>query len=213
MIEAETALECWRKCLDFVRKNGVDFEDQNGRNCRQALNIVTTVKRPDINITEPIDTLNSFKPWKYPKLEEISSVILSSKSSFGYGYSYGSRIFDFDGINQIKDYVIPLLKDSPGSRRAIVDLWNPFVDSSLTNKQVPGLIAIDFKVIDGNLNITGIIRSNDMLFGWPANIYQLFVLQDYVRKKIDAGVGSITTVSISAHIFKDRFDVIDKILE
>jgi len=213
MIVADNALECWKLSLDFVRNKGSDFIDQNNKQCRQSLNLVTVVKRPEINVTEPIELLNSFKTWKYPKLDEISSVILSSKSSLDYSYSYGQRIFNFDGINQINDYVIPLLKDHPTSRRAVVSLWNPFVDASLINKQVPGLIAIDFKIVNGSLCITGIIRSNDLLFGWPANVYQLFVLQDYVRKKLDLSFGDLSIVSISAHLFKDHFDVVDKILE
>jgi thymidylate synthase len=213
MIEADNALECWKQALKLVSQKGIDFVDQNKKPCRQFLNLVTTVKRPDVNITEPIELLNSFKTWKYPKLEEIKNVVLSSKSSLDYSYSYGQRIFNFDNaVNQIDNFIIPLLKDHPNSRRAVISLWNPPIDSSLTNKQVPGLIAVDFKIVNDSLCITGIIRSNDMLFGWPANIYQLFTLQDYVRKKLDLVFGSLTIVSISAHIFKDQFGIVDQIL-
>ena len=177
------------------------------------MNLIIEIKNPDKNITEPIELLNSMKNWKYPRLEEIANVMLSSKLSLDYAYSYGSRIFDFaKKTDQINDYVIPLLKKNPSSRRAVVNLWDPEEDSSLIKKEVPGLICMDFIIIDNKLCMTGVIRSNDVFFGWPANVYQLYMLQDYICKKLDAEIGSLTVFSVSAHIFKEQFEFIEKIL-
>ncbi len=57
-----------------------------------------------------------------------------------------------------------------------------------------------------------VIRSNDLFFGWPANIYQVSILQKFVAERIGCELGNIQTVSVSAHIFEDQFDDIKKIL-
>ncbi|PIZ54003.1 hypothetical protein COY26_00300, partial [Candidatus Woesearchaeota archaeon CG_4_10_14_0_2_um_filter_33_10] len=71
--------------------------------------------------------------------------------------------------------------------------------------------SIDFKIRKQKLNATMVVRSNDLFFGWPANLYQLFVLQDYIGKKLGCKTGSLTTFSNSAHIFKDQFEDIQQV--
>ncbi len=212
MISEELTLNAWKKSLRLILEEGTDFVDQNGRTCRQLLNLVIEIKNPEKEVTAPIDLLNSFQTWSYPKLDEIANIMLSSKLSLDYAYSYGSRMFNFNkNIDQINEYVIPLLKNSPSSRRAYISLWNPDEDTA-GSKEVPGLVGLDFIIHDGKLCMTGFIRSNDIFFGWPANVYQLHVLQDYISKKLNVSVGALTVFSVSAHIFKDQFEFIEKII-
>ena len=214
MISEDTAMEVWKKALSYIAEEGKEFIDQNNRICKQVLNLTLEIRRPDLKLTEPIELLNSFKTWKYPKMDEIANIMMSSKLSLDYAYSYGPRIFNYQGQkNQIDDFIIPLMKKSPTTRRAIAVLWDPLSDSDLIKSEVPGLIYLDFKIVENKLHMTGTIRSNDMFFGWPANIYQLFVLQNYVRKKLDVEIGSLTVFSVSAHVFKEEFEMIKKIIE
>ena len=111
IISENNAIDAWKKALSAIKEKGKDFIDQDNRVCRQYLNLIIEIKNPGKNITEPIELLNSMKNWKYPRLEEIANVMLSSKLSLDYAYSYGSRIFDFaKKTDQINEYVIPLLK-------------------------------------------------------------------------------------------------------
>jgi thymidylate synthase len=214
IISEQTAIEAWKKALSMIKEKGKDFVDQDNRICRQYLNMIIEIKNPTKGITEPIELLNSMKTWKYPRLEEIANVMLSSKLSLDYAYSYGSRIFSFrKKVDQVNEYVIPLLKKNPTSRRAIVTLWEPEEDSMLIKKEVPGLVCLDFIIEENKLCMTGIIRSNDVFFGWPANVYQLYMLQEHVSKKLDIEIGNLTVFSVSAHIFKEQFEFIDKIIK
>ncbi len=209
----DTSMECWIEALKLIMEKGVDFRDENNRICREMLNLKIVIKKPFFEINKPIKALFSFNEWKYPHIEEISKVILSSKLESGYSYSYGTRIFNFQNkINQLNDFLIPLLKDSPNSRRAVISLWDPVVDSNLLNRENPGLMLIDFKMRRNKLNLTAVVRSNDLFFGWPANIYQLFMLQEHVKRALNCDFGNITTFSTSAHIFQDQFKFIEKIL-
>jgi thymidylate synthase len=195
-----------------VLENGHDFTDQHERVCRESLNIMITIK--DVSsITAPIEALNSFKKWVYPPLEELENFALSKKEIPGYYYNYGARAFKFNNsMNQIDNFIIPLLKKDSTSRRASVIFYSPEKDSSLFRKDIPGMIMMNFNIRDGKLHATAIVRSNDLFFGWPANVYQTFVLQNYVAKALDIELGSISTISISAHIFEDQFDCIKEII-
>jgi thymidylate synthase len=214
MIVKEIVFDAWKEALNLVLMEGKEFRDENSRICREVFNLIIRVERPDLNIDQPIRTLNRFREWTYPSLEEIASVMLSTKLALDYSYSYGPRMFNFQSkINQINDFIIPLLKQNPTSRRAIITLFDPVEDSNIMKRDIPSLISIDFKLRDNKLNMTSVIRSNDMFFGWPANVYQMYVLQDYVRKKLGCNVGFIDTFSTSAHIFRDQFEYIKQILE
>ena len=85
-------------------------------------------------------------------------------------------------LNQLDDYIIPLLKSNPSTRRATASLWDPLIHSSLKIHQSPGLVFLDFKLRNNKLHLTAIVRSNDIFFGWPANIYQIFLIQKKIHR-------------------------------
>ena len=82
-----------------------------------------------------------------------------------------------------------------------------------TAEDVPAMIMMNFNIINDLVCVTSLVRSNDLFFGWPANIYQSHVLQDYISKKLGLKNGSLTTISISAHIFEDQFEYIKKLVK
>ncbi|MFC1728100.1 thymidylate synthase [Nanoarchaeota archaeon] len=213
-IEEKTTLRAWKEALKKTIDFGSDFIDVDKRKCRQALNLLVKIDNPEADIKKPVQLMNAFKKWEYPPMDELANIMLSKKVSSAYVYSYGSRLFNFSKeVDQIDKFVVPLLKKDPTSRRAFVVVWDPKIDANLVSKEVPGLVSIDFKIHEGKLHLTATIRSNDMFFGWPANIYQLFVLQKYVADKLDAGIGSLSTFSTSAHIFEEHFEDIREIIE
>jgi len=85
----------------------------------------------------------------------------------------------------------------------MVIIYHPIVDSKVSIKESPGMVSVCFKVLDGKLTLTAVIRSNDMFIGWPANIYQIYLLQKYVAEKLGIATGSLTTISHSAHVFHE----------
>lgn len=213
-MQTTTAFEAWKGILSHVLKHGVDFTDENGRVCREFLNLLIEIDRPEIDATRPITALNSFQKWDYPSFDDIARTVLDSNLAPEYSYSYGPRLFSFQQQkNQVNDFIIPLLKNTPNSRRAVLTLWDPLEDSNPLKRDMPGVVMLDFKLRKGRLNLTGVIRSNDLFFGWPANIYQMHVLQQYIAEKLGCRTGSISTVSTSAHIFQDQFPYIKKILK
>jgi len=212
-IRGKTTIEVWKQALMFILENGEHFLDSNGRGAIEATNLQVTIETPEADIEEPIKLLRRSDEWVYPAQEEIADIVTHKRLSPAYAYSYGPRIFNFNGaVDQIENYVIPLLKYDTKSRRAMVMIWNPIEDCRMHNKLVPGIICIHFLLRRNKLNVTSIVRSNDFFFGWPANTFQVFTLMKHVAESIGTATGSITTFSMSAHIFSDEVAHINKLL-
>lgn len=210
-IKGQTAMETWRKILHSITTNGESFKDERNKICKEILNITATIETTE-DILKPLETLSKFNKWVYPEAEEIKKSILYKDNSSEYYYNYGKRAFYIDKVNQIDDYIIPLLKKNPKSKRGIVVFYSPKRDTLPIRKETPGVVMINFNVRNNKLCSTMVIRSNDMFHGWPANIAQAYFLTEYIADKLNYPIGVITTFSISAHIFEEQFDDIKKVL-
>lgn len=212
IITEKTCIESWKKALKAILDEGVDFMDTDKRQCRELLNLVINIEQPEKDYDKIIDELKKFE-WTYPSVEELASIILNKENLAMYEYSYGPRIFNFLGNkDQVNDFIIPLLKNDPNSRRAVISLFNPQTDSEVLNKNVPSLMFIQYKIRDGKLNCTFLIRSNDLFIGWPGNVYQIYLLQKHVAEKLGLKTGMLSTISCSAHAFHEHFENVNEVL-
>lgn len=202
----------WNKALGLVLTEGERFKDSEGRICKEVLNLNITVLNPSKDIRKPVEELSRLKKWTYPDFEELKNIMLQKSQSSSYEYTYGHRIFNFNLKDQIHDFIKPLLTSDPTSRRGFISLWDPEKDSNVENKNIPGLVGIYFKKNKG-LDITAFIRSNDIFIGWPANVYQLYCIQEYVAKLLGFEIGKLTTFSTSAHVFEDNLSDVKRILD
>jgi thymidylate synthase len=127
-----------------------------------------------------------------------------------FDYTYGERLnaWGKDTLNQI-DYVITKLKESPHSRRAVATTWNPRKDMIVD--EVPCLNHFVFMMCDGRLDLSVMIRSNDMYGAWPANVYALGELLTYVSEKSGLNPGMITTLSVNAHIYRHDWEKAEEV--
>jgi thymidylate synthase len=210
-IHEKNAEKVWKKMLKEVMENGTEFIDRKGRLCKETLNIVTTVESAQ-DVTRPIEILSSFKKWVYPPLDELRNSILGKEDVPGYYYHYGSRAFNYNGIDQINNYIIPLLRKEATSKRGIVVFYGPEKDTLPLKKETPGMVMMNFNIRNKKLHATAVIRSNDLFYGWPGNIAQTFFMTEYIAKELNVPIGTLNTISISAHIFEEQFEDIKKII-
>lgn len=150
IIKARQLGQAWQKSVKAVAKFGNIVSDDKGR-IRELLDLFILVENIEKN--DPIVK-------KYGNQKMINWMLnnFSKTTSIdGWGYSYGQRIYDFAGIDQIKS-VITKLKSSPESKSATVSLMLPPADL----KHTPCIIAIDFKIRDKKLIVTSFLRSQDI---------------------------------------------------
>ncbi len=213
----KTSTDAWKQAISMIIEKGEDFSDNEGRKFRQLLNVSLTITEPSLDIKNPINILSQSDKWLYPSIDEIRGIFLRRKTMHPYEYTYGQRIFNYgNALNQIDSYVIPYLKDkiNKNTRRLYVSLWNPLKDANFESRvENPGLVGIWLKMVDNKLTATAVIRNNDCFIGFPANLYQVHTLQEYIAEKTGIEPGRIVFYSLSMHIYIDHLDEIKSLLD
>ena len=165
----KNAEKVWKKVLKHILENGNELVDNKNMPHKESLNIIAKIESME-GITKPIEILRGFEKWVYPNLEEIKDSILEKNPFNRYYYDYGLRAFNFNGVNQVDDYVVPLLKKSPNSRRAVVVFYTPS-DGVPLKKETPGLITMAFNIRNKKLHATSVLRSNDFFLRMARKYY------------------------------------------
>ncbi|HNQ53740.1 thymidylate synthase, partial [Methanothrix soehngenii] len=126
-----------------------------------------------------------------------------------FEYTYGERLRAWesheipDSYNVKTDqveYIIRKLKANRTTRRAVGCTWNPLTDEK-PGFHPPCLMVADFKIRGEALNLIAYFRSHDIEQAWPQNVYGLYKLQEYIAGEVYAELGTLTTISASAHIY------------
>lgn len=131
---------------------------------------------------------------KYGKIwQKLSDDGKTNNSAYGYILQYKH---DF---NQI-DKMIELLKKDPTSRRAVMNINIPN-ENVIETKDEMCTIALQLLLRDGKLNMTGIMRSNDMTTGTPYDIYYFTEIQKYIANKLKVEYGTYTHFVTSIHVY------------
>ncbi|MFT4311350.1 MAG: thymidylate synthase [Candidatus Woesearchaeota archaeon] len=210
----KTAIKKWAQALTKIRKQGYKYVDTNNRVCVEMMNLKIVLEDPkNMQIEKPIEFISKNDKWLYPSKTEISNIMFKEVNSPSYDYTYGGRIFNFSKkLDQVQDYIIPLLKKDKASRRAVINIYDPIKDSKLDKRNAPSIMYLAFRIINSKLCITACIRSSDMFFGWPANIYQIYSIQSFIANELNLNMGSLTTISNTAHIFESDFEYVEDLI-
>lgn len=189
--------------MRFGNKKGTDY----GGTQREVLNLCSIVygENPDKLFFADYFTFNK------KEFEDYAPQVLTPEPISGIEYTYGERLRNYDGIDQIKDGVIAELRRNIDSRRALAVTWR--VGKDMAGKQPPCIILVQGLVQDGLLHLTAFIRSNDMFRAWPQNTLALRRLQGTVAKETRLKVGTLTTISGSAHIYERDYVAAKEIIK
>lgn len=113
--------------------------------------------------------------------------------------AYGYILKNKHGFDQIEK-AIELLRGDQYSRRAVLNINIPRRDVIETKDEMC-TIALQFLIRDGKLNMTGIMRSNDLWTGTPYDIFYFTTLQRYVAYKLNIDMGTYTHFATSLHCY------------
>ena len=129
-------------------------------------------------------------------------------------FTHGQRIFEWTSgkkgtskLDQLRDYVVPMLLRNPRTKRAIVMVRNPLLDSELTDDPIPALMSIQFRLHNKGLHATAYYRAQEMYFFWLVNMFELISMQETICQQLKArssettaDPGSITTFAFTGYI-------------
>jgi thymidylate synthase len=213
-IEGRTIAETWVKIIHRIKTTGTIRPTGYDGQWQELIDLmaVVTDEPPDFYFPEP-----NYLPCDRAFIGEyISQILDDAPNREGVKYTYGQRLRSWFGQDQIEQVIQKLIADID-SARAVMSLWD--VRDHEANQSPPCLNHIWARVVDNELSLTATFRSNDMFSAWPANAMGLRALQQHIRDEIakrsdyDLRMGSLITVSQSAHIYDDCWENADNLIQ
>ncbi|MBD3406599.1 MAG: thymidylate synthase [Candidatus Lokiarchaeota archaeon] len=198
-LRAKTPVEGWKRIVRLIMTDGLVREDERKSGTRWLENVMIHIRHPFKQ------RVSKSYPFSERVLKEKYSTQLLNPDRLDFDYTYGERLnaWGEESINQI-EYVISKLKKNPNTRRAVATTWDPRKD--IVVDEVPCLNHFVFMKRSDQLDVSVMIRSNDMYGAWPANVYALGDLLRYVCDQTNMTVGTITTLSVNAHIYEHDWE-------
>lgn len=115
-----------------------------------------------------------------------------------YGYRWRKH-FGRDQLGKL----IALLKKDPSSRHGVVVTWDPSADGlgGTAKSNVPCPYTFTANIIGGRLNLMNIVRSNDMILGFPHDVAGFALLQMILAQELGVKPGVYTHTIANAHVY------------
>ncbi|MBS7288012.1 MAG: hypothetical protein KIH01_04510 [Candidatus Freyarchaeota archaeon] len=124
-------------------------------------------------------------------------------------YTYGWCARKRFGVNQVRNAGEALKRGNI----AVIQFWNPASDTLSPNP--PCISMIVLHRVGDTVNAIAYIRSNDMARAWPedvAGINAVFLTEVALHLKGVESIGTTTTISASAHIYRTAEEELKKAL-
>ncbi len=209
-IHGESVAQTWLKILQNIlrygRNKATRYTQEN--ELKELLNIMAVVYSEDPG--KPY--LPHFFPFTEKDLLQYYPQVLTAKEIPGIAYTYGQRLRNHDGVDQIAN-IINLIKTRPFSKKMLAVTAKVKEDWGEVNKgDTPCLTQLLFSIQDGKLFLTTHFRSQDMVHGWPRNVFSLRKLQKYVSDESGVEMGAFVMITHSAHIYSDDYALVEKIV-
>ncbi len=201
ILQAKTAGKLWIKAMEEVYNNGTPIKDSE-QNLRELLSVLVSVDEPTV-IDEEIKIHGDVN-----MISWMNDNFLSLKEVDNWGYSYGQRMYDFDGhYNQFEKIAEKLIKN-PESKSATISFMYPGHD----DKHMPCIVALDFKIRNGRLNGSAFFRSQDAGKKFYADIMCMGEILRRLAERINLLVGELNIFIASLHIYENDFEMVEGII-
>jgi len=119
---------------------------------------------------------------------------------FGYVNSnYGHQWKRNDQL----DLIINMLKANPETRQAAISIYDGKEITNYSN-DTPCTYAVQFTILHGKLDMSVLMRSNDLWYGFCNDQYQFSNLQMYVAYQLNLPVGVYYHYAHNLHLYNDK---------
>jgi thymidylate synthase len=212
-IEGKTIAETWVKIIHRIKTTGTIRPTGYDGKWQELIDLmaVVTEEPDDFYFPEP-----NYLAIDRSFLEEyISQILDDAINQEGVKYTYGQRLRSWFGRDQIEQVIEKLIGEIDAAS-AVMTLWDV---KDHEKGGSPCLNHIWLRVVDSELSLTAVLRSNDMFAAWPANAMGLRALQKHIRNEIcqrsqyDLKLGPLITLSQSAHIYDDTWSNAEQLIK
>lgn len=121
--------------------------------------------------------------------------------------AYGYRWRQHFGRDQL-GMLVSLLEKDASSRHGVVVTWDPHSDGlgDIARKNIPCPYTFTVNIIGGKLHLHNMVRSNDMVLGFPADVAGFALLQCILAQRLGVEPGVYTHTISNAHIYDDHYE-------
>lgn len=205
VIRGKRVVDVWPRVLATVMDFGTVKRSQHSDDQREVINCII-----ETNESHERPAVPAWLGFTKQELEEYYPQVVSANEIPGINYTYGQRLFTHRGLDQIKN-IIDQLKEESWTRRAVAVTWDVVADAR--NAHAPCLDLIQALVENDRLYLTAYFRSNDMFDAWPRNNFALRRLQSMIADGVGLPMGTLTTVSNSAHIYASKWKEASEVVQ
>lgn len=127
--------------------------------------------------------------------------------------AYGYRWRKHFGRDQL-GLLVELLEKEPTSRHGVVIAWDPAQDglSLFKKKNVPCPYSFTVNIVGGRLHFHNIVRSNDMILGFPSDVAGFALLQCILAERLGVTPGIYSHSISNAHIYDIHYEAAAELL-
>lgn len=128
--------------------------------------------------------------------------------------AYGYRWRKHFGRDQL-GLLIKLLKADPSSRHGVVVTWDPAQDGlgGAIKKNVPCPYTFTVNIIGGRLNLHNIVRSNDVILGFPSDVAGFALLAYILAQKLGVRPGFYSHSISNAHVYDTHYFAAEELMK
>lgn len=196
----------WLEIIKAIQRFGTIRSNFYGGSVRELFNIAAVVTDED-----------SLNPQMFPymqvskeEIEKYCQYIMNGNKGDEV-YTYGERLWNYKGINQVEEVIIPYLKKYPTDRAAIAIMFDLTQDHKAS--RAPCMCMVQAATLGDKLNLAAYFRSHAIFSGWLLNAFGLRRLQKYIAEKLGYKVGTLTIFSNCAHIYDNEWPTAEKIIK
>lgn len=155
----------------------------------------------------------------------IESIMLFEEFNRVVAYSlFNDNISQFsdNGVTFYGDYggrvahyipkVIEKLREDPETRQAYIPIFDR-KDMMNETLDTPCTMGLNFIIRDGKLNLSVTMRSNDIIWGLPYDIFNFTMLQEIVANSLNMKMGWYMHTATSLHVYEKHYDLLKKLVD
>lgn len=118
--------------------------------------------------------------------------------------AYGPRLLAMRGkVNQFAS-IERLLRKKPGSRRAVIQLFNA-EDIATDRKEIPCTTTLQFHLRADILHMSVTLRSNDAYWGLPHDVFCFTMIQEMMARRLGVEMGEYYQYVGSMHVYEYHY--------
>lgn len=211
--------ECYTIGLRMLDHDGTVEESRAGQVITMPSPVTTVYMRPQERVLfDPKRDANPFfhlmeSLWMIAGRKDVewisqfnSTIHQFSDDGESFHGAYGYRWRRHFNVDQL-DATVALLKRDPGTRRAVIGMWDPNVDCGLEGKDFPCNMQIAFRIRKKELDMTVYNRSNDIIWGaYGANAVHMSFLHEWMAGMLGIRIGVYYQVSNDYHAYIGVFE-------